>query len=231
MTIGVRPKRLTVADVMTETVITAAETATFHEMAELMERNGVSALPIVGLEGRVVGIVSEADLMPKEADPSERRFWQRPGREVDGNKAAGTTAGDVMTSPVVSVRPGENVGAAARRMLDEDVKRLPVLTGSGELLGIVSRRDVLRVFRRDDADIRRDIIDGVLPYWGLAPGMVEVSVAGGVVLLRGGMERRSDIDILVHVVEGLDGVVAVQSELRYSFDDSHVRPAVEARIR
>ncbi|MBV8301633.1 MAG: BON domain-containing protein, partial [Candidatus Dormibacteraeota bacterium] len=112
-----------------------------------------------------------------------------------------------------------------------NVKRLPVLAADGTLIGIVSRRDVLRVFTRADEEIRRDIVEGVLPHWmGLDPRTVDVAVSGGVVLLRGGVERRSDIEVLTHLIAGLDGVVAVTSELRYSMDDVHVRPPVEAHV-
>jgi len=226
-----RPRTMTVADVMSSRVITAGESATFHELADLMQRHGISAVPISDAGGKVIGIVSEADLLPKEAPQSKWHLWQRPPERAENAKAHGVTAGDVMTYPVITAYPGEELSAVARRLLDKDVKRLPVMDHSGRLVGIVSRRDVLRAFRREDEDIRLDIVDGVLPRWmGLDPSSVDVSVAGGVVLLRGGVERRSDVSILEHLVAGLDGVVSVSNELRYEFDDSHVGARAEARV-
>ncbi|MBV8195776.1 MAG: CBS domain-containing protein [Candidatus Dormibacteraeota bacterium] len=216
---------------MSTLVVTVNEAATFHEMAELMRCFRVSALPVVHLDGRVIGIVSEADLMPKAANPAERHLWQRHPADAERAKTHGVTAAGVMSAPVVSARVDEPLAAVARRLLDRDVKRLPVLAADGTLVGIVSRRDVLQVFSRADDEIRRDIVEGVLPRWmGLDPRTVDVRVSGGVVLLRGGVERRSEVDVLTHMIAGLDGVVAVSSELRYVMDDSHVRPPVEAHV-
>ncbi|MBV8445281.1 MAG: CBS domain-containing protein [Candidatus Dormibacteraeota bacterium] len=216
---------------MSPSVVTVNEGATFHEIAALMRRHQVSALPVVDLRGRVVGIVSEADLMPKEASPVARHLWQRTGSSEERAKTEGVTAVDIMSSPVVSAKVDEPLASVARRLLDHNVKRLPVLAADGTLIGIVSRRDVLRVFTRADEEIRRDIVEGVLPHWmGLDPRTVDVAVSGGVVLLRGGVERRSEIEVLTHLIAGLDGVVAVTSELRYSMDDVHVRPPVEAHV-
>jgi CBS domain-containing protein len=112
-----------------------------------------------------------------------------------------------------------------------DVKRLVVVGEDGTLLGIVSRRDLLGAFTRADEEIRLDIVEGVLPRWlGIDPKPVDVSVAGGIVLLRGGLPRRSDIEILVALVTGLDGVVEVDSQLRYDFDDGHLKAATEAHV-
>lgn len=227
-----RPVRLTVGDVMTEPVMTACETATFHELATLMTRHSVSALPIVDLAGRVVGIVSETDLLPKQALPPTPGLW--PGRPRSGErvKAAGITAGDVMSSPVVSARPGERLAVAVRRMLDHDVDQLPVRESDGQLVGMLSRQDALRVFQRADEEIRLDIVDGVLRHWmHVDAPSVDVSVAGGVVLLRGGLEHRTDVTTLGHLVAGLDGVVAVHNELRWTLDDAALPSALDLAVR
>jgi CBS domain-containing protein len=232
MTLQHRPIRLTVGDVMTTPVLSAGEAATFHEMAGVMARNAISALPIVDENGRVVGVVSEGDLLPKEALPPTRHLWPRHPDRAERAKAEGITAGDVMSSPVVSAAPDETLAIAARRMLDHDVNRLVVLDDAGALAGIISRHDILRAFQRKDEDIRRDIVDGVLPRWmGMKPDTVDITVTGGVVLLRGGLERRSEVTTLGHLCAGLDGVVAVENDLQWTMDDSRPIPAAEAHVR
>lgn len=232
MTLQHRPIRLTIGDVMTAPVLTAGEAATFHEMSVVMARNLVSALPIVDENGRVVGIVSEGDLLPKEALPPTRHLWPRHPDHAERVKAEGTSARDVMSSPVVTAASDETLAIAARRMLDHDVNRLVVVDDGGALIGIISRHDILRAFQRKDEDIRRDIVDGVLPRWmGVEPEGLDVSVTGGVVMLRGGLERRSDAMTLGHLCAGLDGVVAVENELRWEVDDSHVAPPLEKHVR
>lgn len=133
---------------------------------------------------------------------------------------------------MVSAAADETLAIAARRMLDHDVNRLVVLDERGALLGIISRHDILRAFERSDEDLRHDIIDGVLPSWmGMEPDAVHVSVTGGVVTLRGGLERRSDVTTLGHLCAGLDGVVAVENDLEWTVDDSHTAPSVEKHVR
>ena len=225
-----RPTRLTVADVMTTSVVTAAEAATFHELSALMSHHGVSAIPIGDLDGRIIGIVSETDLLPKAALPASH-VWPPHSRRTERAQAQGITAGDVMSAPPVTAGPSERLGVAVRRMLDHHVNQLPVLEPDGRLVGILSRHDALRAFQRDDDEIRLDIVDGVLPHWmGMTPDSVDVSVAGGVVLLRGGLERRSDVKTLGHLINGLDGVVAVDDELKWAVDDSHAQPLAELGV-
>lgn len=232
MTAQNRPRRLTVGDVMTREVITTTETATFHEMSELMQRHRIGALPVVDLDGCVIGVVSEVDLMPKEATPPANHLWPRRSELMEQMKAEGIVARDVMSSPVVRASATEKLAIVARRMLDHDIGRLPVVDAEGRLIGIASRRDVLRVFQRDDDDIRRDIVEGVLPQWmGISADTVDVSVAGGMVLLRGGVQRRSEAVTIGHLVVGLDGVVSVDNELGCEIDDSHVALPVEMQVR
>ncbi len=230
-----RLRPLTVSDVMSTAVVTIEGPATFHEMATLMQRHAVSALPVMA-EGRLVGIVSEADLMLKEAPPAEpspNRLWpESHDNRVARAKSKGISAADVMSTRVVTVHPGVSLSAAAHLMREHAVKRLPVVDEDGALVGLVSRRDLLSVFTRSDEDIRRDIVDSILPGWlGIAPGAVTVVVSAGIVGLRGSVARRSDVDIVKHVVASLDGVVRVDPDLTYAFDDRNVGPGVEARVQ
>jgi len=139
-----RPRQLSIKDVMTTSVVTVSSSATFHEVAELMQRYGISAVPVVD-ERAVIGIVSEADLLVKEAPPAGGwKLWAEPRKErLVRVKAADTTAADVMTAPVVTAQPDEPLARGARRMREREVKRLPVVADDGTLVGIVSRRDLL----------------------------------------------------------------------------------------
>jgi CBS domain-containing protein len=156
-----------VRDVMTELVVTASPEMSFQETAELLLEAGVTGVPVVGPHGRLLGLVTEADLMSKEAFDSRRRrplaavvdYLTGTARWID--KAAGLTAGEVMTTHVVTADPDEDIRTAARRMLERGVKRLPVVD-NGRLVGIVSRYDVLRLFHRskDDVAFEAPVSDG-----------------------------------------------------------------------
>jgi CBS-domain-containing membrane protein len=215
-----------VRDVMTQDVVTVDEHASFKEVARLLTERRVSALPVLDGEGRVVGVVSEADLMPKEefpeGQPGGRLFQGRRRREIRA-KAAGDTAAELMTSPAVTIGPDAGVAEAARLLHRHGIKRLPVVDPAGPLLGIVSRADLLKVFLRADADIAREVRQQVLrrAMW-IDPDTVAVEVRDGVVALTGQLERRSLIPITVNLVRGLDGVVDVVDRLSFRFDDSTI---------
>ncbi|MFJ9282804.1 inosine-5'-monophosphate dehydrogenase [Kitasatospora aureofaciens] len=212
-----------VGDVMTREVVTARPDTPFKEVAALFHRNDITAIPVIDDQGRPLGMVSEADLLRKEAvlpDP-EGRF---PGRRLDAGdraRAEAETAGGLMTSPAVTARPGWSVPEAARAMDKHRVKRLPVVDEAGRLVGIVSRRDLLEVFLRHDAAIRDEINHDVLgqTLW-LTPGDVVVGVHEGVVTLRGRLPRRSLIPITEQLCRAVDGVVAVHAALDWTEDDT-----------
>jgi CBS-domain-containing membrane protein len=228
-----RPHRLTVDDVMSSDVATVPPTATFHEMNGLMTERGVSALPVVDPRGELLGMVSEADLLLKEAAPHLRRQWLPDGgRSAElRRKASAIDAAGVMTTPVVSVRSGASVAAAVRLLHEHQIKRLVVLGPDNRMVGIVSRHDLLAGFNRSDDEIRADVVDGVIPRWLVVdPVHVRVEVHGGVVRLSGTVERRSDAEILPHLVRGLDGVVDVDSALEYGFDDRNLSPSREHHV-
>lgn len=227
------PRRLRVADVMTTTVATVRPTATFKEMVRLMVERRVSCVPVVGDAGEVLGIVTEGDLIVKEeGERLEGVPWWRPAdRSAAHAKAAGTTAAELMSSPAITVGMREHLAVAARAMQRHRVKHLPVVDGA-RLVGVVSRCDLLSVYARDDADIRTDVVDGVVRRWlFLDPERIEVIVEEGRVHLSGELERRSDVEMVVRLVRGLDGVVAVENDLGYRYDDGHSSAPVEARVR
>ena len=134
----------TVKDVMTNQVVAVRRGATFKEMAAMLRRFRVSALPVIDDDEKVIGVVSEADMLAKEVlgDPGVIGGMLHH-REV--RKAEGLTAGDLMTHPAVTVRPEESVEHAARLMYTLRIKRLPVVNAGGCLVGVLSRTDVLAV--------------------------------------------------------------------------------------
>lgn len=207
----------TVRDVMTTRVIAVRKDASFKEMAAMLRSSRVSAFPVVDDEGRVIGVVSEADLLVKvavQADGVSMLAALRHWREDD--KAAGITAGDLMTGPAVTIRPDASVAEAARLMYDHRVKRLPVVTGSGALVGILSRVDVLSVFDRRDGQIRDEIVRDVLPQvLGAVPEDCEVTVRDGIVTLVGLVDSEADSRGVVDAVRHVQGVVAVRDRLSY----------------
>ena len=185
---AVRPRRLTVEDVMTRDVVTVAPTATFHQMIGLMRRRSVSALPVVGEHGALFGIVSEADMLLKETPPSPRRRFvpEGGGSATRRRKADGVVAADVMTAPAISVDSRASLVVAVCLLQKHQIKRLGVLDAEDQLVGVVSRRDLLAGFSRSDAEIRADIMEGVIPRWLLVdPAGIRVEVHGGVRPPRG----------------------------------------------
>ena len=228
-----RPRRLLVGDVMTRDVVAVTPAASFHVMAGLMRRTGVSALPVVDENGELLGIVSEADLLPKEnPNPPRRRWVPESGESTDRRrKAGGMVAADVMTSPVTSIGPRASLAAAARLLEHHRIKRLAVLDGDGRMVGIVSRSDLLAAFSRSDDEIRLDVVEGVIPRWLMVePMSLLVAVRDGVVRIEGVVERRSEADILTHLVRGLDGVVDVDNAVSYRWNDRNVALSRELHI-
>lgn len=218
--------RRRVRDVMTGDVVTVNEHTPFKEIAQLLADHRVSALPVLDAGGRVVGIVSEADLLLKEeypAGPPTGWLFEGRRRRATRAKATGGTAVELMTAPAVTVGPDATVAEAARLLHRHGVKRLPVVDPAGPLLGIVSRADLLKVFLRSDDEIARDVRQDVLQraMW-VYPGTVGVRVRGGVVTLTGRLERRSLIPIAVGLVHGVDGVVDVVDRLSFELDDTPV---------
>lgn len=155
----------TVSDVMTLTAVAIGREASYKEIVELMHHWKVSAVPVLEGEGRVVGVVSEEDLLPKEEfrqdDP------KLPAQLEEASKADAVLAGDLMSSPAITVHPDATLAEAARIMARKRVKRLPVVNDLGMLEGVVSRSDLLKVFLRPDEEIDEEIRSAVVA--GLSP--------------------------------------------------------------
>jgi CBS-domain-containing membrane protein len=205
-----------VKDVMTTRVIWVRKDATFREMAVALRDHRVSAFPVVDDDRKVIGIVSEADLLTKEALNDEPGVISGILHHRDQIKARGVTAGDLMTAAVIAVRPEDTVEHAAKLMYDRKVKRLPVTDADGRLVGIISRADVLSVFNRTDEAIRAEIIDEVpLGEYSEDPRTLDVTVKDGIVTLTGVPETSETGHEIVRRVRHIQGVVAVRDRLSY----------------
>jgi CBS domain-containing protein len=209
-----------VMDVMTTHVIAVRRDAPFKEMAAMLREHHINAFPVVDENDKVIGVVSEADLLTKEA--LDGGHAGMPGsisgmlRHREQDKAAGVTAGDLMTHPAVTVEPGEPVEHAARLMYTRRVKRLPVTDQGGHLVGIISRADVLAVYGRPDEEIRKEITDDVILNGFLTdPARFTVTVKDGVVTLEGTPETNAVGHDIAAQVRHVQGVVAVRDRLSY----------------
>ncbi len=216
-----------VGEVMTTTVICAREDTPFKQVAGLLAGRHVSALPVVDTGGRVVGIVSESDLLAKEElqqDPGAPalHWWHRRALR---DKAAGLKAREVMTSPAVTIGPEASVVEAARLIDAHHIKRLPVVTKDGRLVGIASRPDLLRVFLRSDGQIAGEITAEVFgAALGTNQALARAEVSEGVVTLTGEVEKASMIPMAVRLAGSVDGVIEVVNRLTFAVDDT-VLPA------
>ena len=208
---------VTVKDVMTTRVVSVRKEASFKEMAAMLKRSRISAFPVLDHAGRVVGVVSEADLLVKEAALADGTSLLAALRHIrEDDKAEGITAGDLMTGPAVTIGPDASVEDAARLMYDKRVKRLPVVNRAGLLVGIVSRVDVLSVFDRPDAEIRQEITKRVLPdALVLVPRGLAVEVRDGIVTLSGELSAEREGKAVADAVRHVQGVVAVRDRFSY----------------
>lgn len=213
----------TVSDLMTHTVFRVHPDTSFKEVAKILSDHDVTAVPVVDDSDRPVGVVSEADLLRRESDRPDPAglltILDTPGEEPAG--PVPTTAGGLMTSPAIVAHPEWSVVQAARVMDHGHVKRLPVVDETGRLVGIVSRADLLRVFLRRDHLIREEISGDILDRtMGISPDEVTAEVTDGRVRLRGTVDRRSLVEVVVRLCEGVDGVVEVTADLGYRTDEA-----------
>ena len=194
MTASGGPTRyFTVAEVMTTDVVTVSTSTPIKEAARVMTRSRIAAIPVVGVDGALVGIISETDFMGK-----------RVNVEV---------VGELMTSPVATAAPDDVVPAAARTLLARNVKSLPVVDAGGRLVGIVSRADLLKVFLRSDEDIHRDVTASIAATSAeVEPPGMSVIVEDGIVTLTGTVSTPRDAELVVTAAVAVSGTVHVRSD-------------------
>ena len=215
----------TVDEVMTTAVVTVTPGTPYRAVVDALIAHRFSAVPVVDEFQRVIGVVSEVDLLRKieYAGHEEPRIFESRHRRGERSKATARTAGDLMSSPAVVALSGTSIAGAARLLDDERVKRLPVVDDLGRLIGIVSRVDLLKVHLRPDDEILADGRDAVADALAAEDAKtVAVEVVAGVVTLTGTVERWSATDIADRAVRQIPGVVEVVDELTYEFDDRNI---------
>ncbi len=161
--------------------------------------------------------MSEADLLLKEVGQEALAgFLIASGRRGERAKAAGVTAAELMSRPAVTIGPEDSVAAAARRMHDRRVKRLPVVDDAGRLAGIVSRVDVLSVFDRPDSEIRDEVVKEIIAgEFALDPNVFDVKVRSGIVTITGQVENRAIAPLLIAAIRHAEGVVGVRDRISF----------------
>jgi CBS domain-containing protein len=217
---------------MSRKVVTVAADAPLKDVAALLTAHRISGVPVSDREGRIVGVVSETDILRREQGlaPRNRHGLGWLGGRAGADERAARTAGDAMTSPAITIAPNADVADAARLMIDRAINRLPVVE-RGKLVGIVARADLVRAFQQSDEEIGREIRDDVLlrVLW-LDPGKVNVSVADGEVVLIGEVENRSAAELAEAYVRRVPGVVSVVCQLTWAIDDLARRTAHPAYV-
>jgi CBS-domain-containing membrane protein len=209
-----------VLDVMTMDVLTTTPETSLKEAARVMVKAGVSGLPVIDDSGSLVGIITEADFLEREADLPQRRLLSAVVQDR-GPLVEAETVGEVMSRDPVVIFPEASVTEAARVMAHHHVKRLPVVGAVGELVGIISRADVVAVFTRPDDviedEIREDIVRRVLL---LDADSLGVAVSDGVVSISGVAPTATDARLLEALIRRIDGVVRLDSHVTYGVDDT-----------
>ena len=213
----------TVADVMTRGVVSAYPGASAKAIAWALQRNRIGAVPVIDADRRVVGVVSASDLLAKVAGgvrPASRGH-RLTARSDARRKREATTATELMTSPAVTTTATASIAEAALTAARARVRSLPVVSSTtGELIGMVTRDDLIKLFLRADEDIRDEVLRTVVrPARAADRPDVAVSVADGVVTLGGRVPTAQQAERMRADATGVPGVVAVRNELESTLDN------------
>jgi len=205
-----------VRDVMTASPVTVTPATPLKNVADILVRGRIGVVPVLTPQGRVAGVVAEGDLLRKEQlqrDPDGRHSADLPYR-IRRDIATAETAGELM-GHYPATAPADTSVAEAARLMDRHRSRFLLVTSEdGKLLGVVTARDLLRVFLRPDGAIKAEIINDVLSgNQGTGPVLVRVDVTDGVVTLTGELERKSTLNALLPAVRAVDGVIDVKGQL------------------
>jgi CBS domain-containing protein len=200
-------------DIMTTPVITVRPATPIKEAAALLAAHGFTALPVVDDENRLIGIVTEADLV-RDRVPRDPRALCHPGEELP--TVATSAVGEVMTTPVVAMGPGTDVAVLARALLDAGYRSMPIVDGARPV-GIVTRRDIVRVIARDDRTIAEDVRHRLEIYGGERRWRVEVH--DGMVSIGDQFDDETDRHVATVLAEAVPGVVRATAFATREDDD------------
>jgi CBS domain-containing protein len=224
-----------VQDVMTNLVVMLYPKDTIHDAAQRLARNGISGAPVVE-DGKVVGIVSESDLIhavmppvPVNRGASVLDALSTMGRPHSPHHDKALTVAEAMTTAVIQVPPNMGIWQAAALMERKGVKRLPVVDSEDYLLGIISRADLLKAMARDDDAIVEEIEDAVGVLGPETIDGLEIDVTDGIATISGRADRLSTKTLAVKMAGRVPGVVQVVDHMTSLVDDRHIRfPRPEA---
>jgi CBS domain-containing protein len=214
-------------EIMSSPVITVSPDTPFRNIVSIMLQHAISGLPVVDEHGRLLGVVTEADLLLKEETPHPQPAlipWHgsslRLERILDRHrKSEGTTAGDLMTENVITATEETSVHQLAHMMLGRDINRIPILR-DGRVVGIVTRADILKVFTRGDQGLLSAVQEVLVRDLWIDPKGLSISCRNGIVTVSGEVDRRTDRDLLIRWVKSIDGVVGLNADqLGFRVDD------------
>ncbi|MDX3803695.1 CBS domain-containing protein [Streptomyces sp. AK04-3B] len=221
-----------VGEVMTHDVVEAYRETPFKDVVRLLDQHRISGLPVVDDDDKVVGVISETDLIRRQAARTadgRTRLVRLPPLSRGARRTAAvgraTTAQQLMSTPAVTVHPEQRIAEAARVMERHGVERLPVVDEEDRLIGIATRRDLLRVFLLTDDEIRREVGEEVTRALGMSADGVVVSVRDGMVTLEGTLRHRGDIPLALRSTYRVDGVVGVVNGLNVRGESGPVSPS------
>jgi len=208
-----------VSDVMTREVVAIQPETSFREIIRIIKDSRVHALPVVDAHGTVLGVVAESDLLVRQeqTEGRVRKPWRRRGRA----RLAGTTAGEVMTSPAITIDPRQTLGQAARVLHRRHVGRLLVVDG-GRLVGIVTGSDLLSIFLRSDEDLLIAVQAAIAEITVTPPHTITATVDDGIVVLHGSAQLLSQVVAVGDRVRRVPGIVRLDDKAVPVYDDIHV---------
>jgi len=197
------------SDIMTRSVVTVTATTTIQEAATLLASSGFTALPVVDGDGALIGLLTEADIL-RDRFPHDPRFHCSDEGSIQGPeqppREPAYTVGAVMTSPAASVRVGDDVVDLVTIMQADGLRSMPVVDGP-RLVGIVTRRDMVRTLTRDDGIVASDVRNQLEIYGGRGRWTVEVD--GGAVTITDALDNQTDRHVATVLAEAVQGVTVV----------------------